>query len=263
MKAAILIDLTRCIGCKACELACKEINELPREDRAPGLSDTKWTTVEKHGTVNVRRNCMHCVDPSCASVCPVAALHKTPEGPVVYDVDRCMGCRYCMVGCPFNVPKYEWNSPLPRVRKCIMCYDKRVSQGQQPACTGACPTGASLFGDRDKLVAEARKRIESEPGRYVDHIYGLAEAGGTSVLYLSAVPFEQLGFPTHIQNDPYPRLTWAVLEKLPNVVAVGGTLLAGVWWLGHRKEAVARAEEAKRNGHGSAPEGKERKEGRS
>jgi len=265
MRAAILIDLTRCSGCEACVLACKEINGLPPDKDGAGLSATKWTTIEKRGGLNVRRNCMHCVDPACVSVCPVGALQKTAEGPVTYDEDRCMGCRYCMVACPFNMPRYEWDSPLPRVRKCQMCFQARVKEGKAPACTSACPTGASQFGDRDALIQEAQARIAAEPGRYVDRIYGVREAGGTSVLYLSSVPFEALGFPTSVQSDPYPQLTWNVLSKLPNVVAVGGVLLAGVWWVAKRKDAVAR--EATRHsgetGGSSAPEVEARKEARS
>jgi len=239
MHAAMLIDLTRCIGCKACSLACKEINGLPADDGGR-LSATTWTTVEDHGNVHVRRQCMHCLDPACVSVCPVAALRKTPEGPVVYDADRCMGCRYCMVACPFSVPKYEWASTSPRVQKCILCFEKRLKDGKQPACTAACPTGASLFGDRDELIDEAHRRIKSEPGLYVDHIYGLTEAGGTSVLYLSSVPFDQLGFPDTLQGDSYPRLTWKVLSKIPDVVSLGGAALLGIWWLGQRKQTLRR-----------------------
>jgi formate dehydrogenase iron-sulfur subunit len=238
MKAAILNDLTRCIGCEACACACKEVNDLPREQSADKLSATTWSIVEKRPRANVRRQCMHCLEPACASVCPVAALRKTPEGPVIYDESRCIGCRYCMVGCPFGIPKYEWDSPLPRVRKCIMCFEKRIKEGRQPACTAACPTGATVFGDRDELIQEARRRIQAEPGKYVDHIYGLNEAGGTSVMYLSSVPFEELGFKELVSNDPYPRLTWNILSKLPNVVSVGGVLMMGIWWLTRRKQLV-------------------------
>jgi formate dehydrogenase iron-sulfur subunit len=238
MKPAILNDLTKCLGCEACVFACKEVNGLPEEPGAEKLSATTWTVVEKRKEANVRRQCMHCLDPACASVCPVAALRKTPEGPVIYDESRCIGCRYCMVGCPFGIPKYEWSSTLPRVQKCIMCFHKRLKEGRQPACTEACPTGATLFGDRDELIAEARRRIQAEPGKYVNHIYGLHEAGGTSVLYLSDVPFEDLGFKTVTSSDPYPRLTWEVLSKLPNVVSVGGVLMMGIWWITRRRELV-------------------------
>jgi formate dehydrogenase iron-sulfur subunit len=143
-----------------------------------------------------------------------------------------------MVACPFGIPKYEWGSPLPRVQKCIMCFQKRIAEGRQPACTEACPTGATRFGDRNELIAEARRRMAEHPGRYVDRIYGLQEAGGTSVLYLSSVPFEELGFNTTLKADPYPRLTWQILSKLPNVVGVGGLLLFGIWWITGRRETL-------------------------
>ncbi len=256
MKAAILNDLSRCAGCQACVYACKQINELPA-DGAEQLSATTWMRIERRGGVNIRRSCMHCVDPACASVCPVAALRKTPEGPVVYDVDRCIGCRYCMVACPFHVPTYEWSSAMPRVRKCIMCFDKRVSKGEQPACAEACPTGATLFGDRDALIREAGARIGASPGRYINHIYGVAEAGGTSILYISPVPFEQLGFPP-VQTDPYPRLTWNVLSKLPNVVSVAGLGLLGINWIVRRRDTLDRVRrgeisEEEARGPGQAP----------
>jgi len=246
MPAAILTDLTKCIGCEACVWACKEINDLPREDGARALSATTWTTIDRIGDVPVRRQCMHCLEPSCVSVCPVAALYKTPEGPVVYDESKCMGCRYCMIGCPFGVPKYEWDKAVPRVQKCIMCYEKSVAGGGAPACTTACPTGATRFGDRDELLAEAHRRIAAEPDRYVDRVYGEHEAGGTSVLYLSAVPFEQLGFPVTVNGDPYPKLTWNVLSKLPNVVSVAGVTLFGIWWITHRRDEVAEVEKEDR-----------------
>jgi formate dehydrogenase iron-sulfur subunit len=250
MKPAILTDLTRCIGCEACVLACKQQNDLPAggTDR---LSATTWTHVDRRRGVNIRKQCMHCLDPACASVCPVAALHKTPEGPVVYDEDKCIGCRYCMVACPFDIPRYEWDSNVPRVQKCIMCYEERTSRGEQPACTSACPTGATVFGDRDELIAEARRRIAEDPDRYVPHIYGETEAGGTSVLYLSPIPFEKLGFNVDVRKAPYPELTWNALSKLPNVVSVAGVGLAGLWWIIRRRDMVAaskREEEARGKG---------------
>ncbi len=252
MKVGILTDLTKCVGCEACVWACKEINELPREDGAARLSGTTWTAIERHGNVNVRRQCMHCEEPACASVCPVAAFQKTPEGPVIYLPDRCMGCRYCMIGCPFGMPKYEWDKPLPLVRKCILCYETRVKNGGQPACTAACPAGATIFGERDALIREARRRIEAEPGRYVDHVYGISEAGGTSVLYLSGVPFEKLGFRVDVREDPYPKLTWDILSKLPSVISVWGVSLLGIWWITHRRDDVAEAES---HGHGGSAAG--------
>jgi len=242
MSFAILNDLTKCIGCRACVLACGEINGLPAASPDAKLSATTWTAVERRAGLNVRRQCMHCLEPACVSVCPVGALQKTSQGPVVYDESRCMGCRYCMLACPFGMPKYEWSELVPGVRKCGMCFDRAVSHGEQPACTAACPYGATQFGERDALVAEARRRIAENPGRYVDKVYGERDAGGTSVLYLSSVPFEQLGFPSALNGDPYPRLTWEILSKLPNVVGVAAVALFGIHWITRRREDVARAE---------------------
>jgi formate dehydrogenase iron-sulfur subunit len=242
MTPAILTDVTKCVGCEACALACKEVNDLPRESSLSILDADTWTAVEQHGDVHVRRQCMHCLDPSCVSVCPVGALQKTDQGPVVYDASRCMGCRYCMIGCPFNIPKYEWDETRPRVQKCVMCFEKRLSEGREPACTAACPTGATIFGDRDDLLREAHARIAAEPDRYVDHVYGETEAGGTSVLYLSGVPFEQIGLASNVRSDPYPKLTWNVLSRLPNVVSIAGVTLAGIWWITGRRDAVREAE---------------------
>jgi len=253
MKAAILTDLTKCIGCGACTLACQEINGLPRQDPPHELSANAWSAVRSDGGLTIRQQCMHCLDPACASVCPVRALQKTPEGPVVYDASRCIGCRYCMLACPFGIPKYEWDKALPKVQKCIMCYEKRVSRGEQPACTAACPTGATIFGDRDALIAEAQRRIAREPDRYVDHIYGVKEAGGTSVLYLSPVPFAALGFPAHIQESSYPKLTWAILSKVPNIVSIGGVLMIGIYWVVNRRMTMERM-----HGNGKAAREKEK-----
>ena len=243
MNAAILTDLTKCVGCEACVLACKEMNDLPKDTPTNVLSADTWTAIEKHKGLNIRRQCMHCEEPACASACPVGALKKTAEGAVIYEEEKCMGCRYCMVACPFNVPKYEWDNPLPKVQKCILCYDKALKKGQQPACTSACPTGATIFGDRDELIQEAHRRIKKNPKRYVNHIYGIKEAGGTSVLYLSSVPFATLGFPTDVQEDPYPSLTWNVLSKIPNIVSTAGVLLFGVWWIINRRIKLENSDE--------------------
>ncbi len=239
-KKALLIDLTLCIGCNACQDACKTENGLP-EGEETRLSDTAYTALEEHDGVYVRRMCQHCIDPTCASVCPVGAFTKTAEGPVLYDESKCIGCRYCIQACPFQVPRYEWGSNYPRVQKCRFCAE-RLKQGLQTACAEACPTGATKFGDRDDLVREAYNRMQAGPGKYVDRIYGLDEVGGTSILYLSSVPFEELGFKTRLTHTPLPMLTWQALSKIPTVVSVGGVFLYGIWWITNRRTEVRRIE---------------------
>lgn len=243
-RKALLFDSTLCIGCGACYSACKEKNKLARTSvnfLRDTLSADTFTVVNRRNNRYVRRLCMHCNEPTCASVCPVGALVKSDEGPVSYDASKCMGCRYCVQACPFNVPQYEWDDPItPRVRKCEMCQD-RVAAGLATACATVCPTGATKFGNREELIAEARARIRNNPGRYIDHIYGVAEVGGTSVLLLSDVAFETLGFRTDLLQSPLPYLTWNVLHKLPSVVAIGGVLMSGIWWITKRREEVQRA----------------------
>ena len=249
-KKAMLIDITLCIGCNSCQAACKEANGLPEGDEQK-LSATAYTALEEHNGVFVRRMCQHCESPTCVSVCPVGALEKTPEGPVIYDVSKCIGCRYCMQACPFQVPRYQWSSTYPRIEKCIFCYD-RIKKGLPTACSEACPTGATKFGNRDDLLVEALNRIHAEPSKYVDRIYGQREVGGTSMFYISSVPFEDLGFKTELQATALPTLTWNALSKLPGVVSVGGVLLAGIWWITNRRVEVQRYEqELKRKQDGS------------
>ena len=244
MGKGILYDATLCIGCKMCEKACAEQHGLPYDDsiaREQKQSEHKYTVVLNHDDKFMRRLCMNCQDPTCASVCPVAAFHKSPLGPVVYEASRCIGCRYCMMACPFSVPKYEWTKALPLVRKCDMCFD-RLARGLPTACAEACPTGATKFGDRDELIAEAKERIAKGQGQYVNHIYGLEEVGGTSVLLLSGVPFETFGYKTDVSTEALPLLTYPVLSHIPDVVTIGAVALGGIWWLSNRKEEVAVAE---------------------
>jgi formate dehydrogenase iron-sulfur subunit len=242
MSKALLYDATLCIGCKACEQGCATENNLsytPNLAAQETTSAYKYTAIMTRGDAFMRRLCMNCDDPTCASVCPVGALHKTALGPVTYDGNKCMGCRYCMAACPFNVPKYEWDKLDPRVRKCDMC-SKRVAAGQVTACTEACPTGATKFGDRGALLLEARQRIADGGGKYHPHIYGEHEAGGTSVFMLSAVPFE--AFDLTMPQEALPILTYRVLSRIPDFVGLGGVLLAGTWWITKRRAEVAAVE---------------------
>lgn len=240
---ALLIDITRCVGCGACVEGCLDAHHLDTDPATvKGLSSRALTALAERGDLYVRQLCRHCLTPACASVCPVEAFYKTPAGPVLYDASRCLGCRYCMQACPFGVPKYEWDKAVPAVVKCDFCAS-RQAEGKPTACTEACPEDATTFGPRDEMLAEARRRIAENPGKYHPHIYGEHEAGGTSMLFLSPVPFEQLGFPT-IAGEPLPELTANALAKIPGILSIGGAMLAGIWWITQRREEVAHAEHA-------------------
>jgi Fe-S-cluster-containing dehydrogenase component len=205
----MLYDTTLCIGCKACVVACNEANGLPPD---PGASDGRYqapaglnartkniikrTDGDGPGSF-VKIQCMHCVDPACANACMLGALKKREFGIVSYDVSLCVGCRYCQMACPFNVPAFEWqNAFTPKIVKCELCRH-RLAEGREPACTEVCPRKAVIFGRRTELLAEAHRRLEASPGRYVPRVYGETEAGGTQVLYLSHVPFENIGLPAY------------------------------------------------------------------
>jgi formate dehydrogenase iron-sulfur subunit len=232
----ILIDTTLCVGCYACEAADAERWGNPvTEDHK--LSAVQNTAVIQVGESYVPRMCMHCAEPTCVSVCPVGAFEKVKTGAVVYDADKCMGCRYCMQACPFDVPKYEWESVNPKITKCNLCQD-RISHGEKPACVEACSTGARTFGTVEELIKEAQKRMYENSGKYYPSIYGVREAGGTSILYISDKPFEQLGLKTNLPHQAMPNLTQEILSKIPNYIFWGGTLLSGVWWITNRRKEV-------------------------
>jgi formate dehydrogenase iron-sulfur subunit len=256
-KKGLLIDITRCVGCGACSQACAEANNLPQEE-ATELSATHYTVVKrlKEDTVYLRRLCMHCERPTCVSVCPVGAFTKMDTGAVLYDENKCLGCRYCIQACPFEVPRYEWGSLAPRVQKCKMCYE-RVSSGKQTACAEACPAEATMFGDRDTLIAEARSRINQNPGQYIDYIYGLEEVGGTSVMYISNVSFAELGLPMNLPKEPIPDLSWRILSQIPKYVVAAGIVLFGIHWITSRRNEVARFEaEGETSGYRPNKEGR-------
>ena len=231
--AAMLYDATRCVGCKSCEVACKDWNQLPPDEEPPAdTSAYTWTLIKqyKEGDAQSFRKiqCLHCLHPACAAVCTVGALRKTAEGPVVYDSHKCIGCRYCQYGCPYSIPKYQWDQALGLIAKCTMCAD-RQAEGMMPACVEACPVGALSFGTRTEMIKEAYSRIQQEPDRYVDHLYGEEEGGGTSVLHLSGVPFEKLGLP-ELDRDPVTEASGIVMNTTPVVATLGLAIFSGIHW---------------------------------
>ena len=255
-QMGLLIDTVRCTGCMACFIACKEVNQLPNKNDEELNKDT-YTVINKINGYYVRRLCMHCLHPACESVCPVGALQKTALGPVIYDVNRCIGCRYCMMACPFSIPTYEWNSMTPRVQKCFMCYHDRVSKGRPTGCAEACAYGATVFGKRTELLEIARARIKASPGKYNPKIFGEKEIGGTCTLYLAGMPFEKISFLPHVKDDPLPILTWNVLNRLPDIIVMAGVAMSGIFWMVNRRMELARVKEEEhktpenngRNGH--------------
>jgi len=242
---AILNDTTLCTGCEKCVAACKEVNDLGPDVsrrwkmRIDDLSSTRYTSIERRtGDHNVRKFCRHCVEPACVSACLVGALQKTEEGPVVYDSDRCMGCRYCMNACPYGIPRYDWEEAVPLVRKCTMCYE-RITHGELPACVEACPYEATIFGDRDELLEIAHQRIKDNPGKYLDRVVGETEVGGTSVLYISDIPLDFLAYQPNLGDTPLPERTWAALSRVPTLVVGMTGLMAGMYWITNRRNQLA------------------------
>jgi formate dehydrogenase iron-sulfur subunit len=240
MSFAILTDVTKCIGCLECVAACRKINNLkvdrPRIwQKNDGLSANNWTSIlrEDKGRF-VRNQCRHCLEPACASVCPVGALHQTEKGAVVYDLSKCLGCRYCMMACPYGIPRYDWDEQVPYVQKCILCYD-RINEGKQPGCTEICPEKATIFGKRDELLAEAHKRIKENPGKYIDKVWGEHDVGGTSVLYISDVDLGFMTYKSDLGTQPLPKTTELAMNSVPFAfVGMGGVML-GLHWIVKRR----------------------------
>lgn len=255
----VLVDTTLCIGCRKCEEACNRRNHLPRT--AESFSDkdvlrsfrrpteTAFTVVNRfQGSPSpdqaglpqtyCKVQCMHCLYPSCVSACIVAALTKSADGAVVYNPTICIGCRYCQVACPFEIPAYEFYEPLtPRVRKCEFCTDRAKGTGANPACAASCPTEALVFGRRADLVAMAKDRLKRRPDRYVNHIYGETEVGGTSWLYLTGRPVQEVGLLT-LPDIPPPQLTEAIQHGIFKYGIIPVTfygVLAGIMWYEHRR----------------------------
>lgn len=233
----ILYDAAKCHGCGGCEIDCADAHGLPYPEDYPEAGKVRKTSEIQRCVVNskqtskgevfVRTQCMNCNDPACGTACLTQAMHKTKEGPVIWREDKCMGCRYCMVSCPFDMPKFEYGSNNPIIQKCTMCYEL-IQEGETPACAYNCPWDALKFGKRRDLLAEAHKRIAENPELYVNHIYGEKEAGGTGWLYLSPVPFEELGMKTNLQKSSYPALTKGFISSIAPVDILLPALLLGV-----------------------------------
>ncbi|MCP3875729.1 MAG: 4Fe-4S dicluster domain-containing protein [Desulfobacteraceae bacterium] len=251
----VLHDTTKCIGCRKCEQACNEVNKLDKPERPfddlkvldqkRRTDEAAYTVVNKFNNrpeVFVKKQCNHCQEPACASACFVKALRKDKSGAVVYDESLCVGCRYCMVACPFNIPAYTYNDPLtPKVTKCTMCLP-RIQEGKLPGCVDICPKEALVFGKRDNLLKIAKKRISKHPDHYIDHVYGEHEMGGTSWLYLSGIPFEQIDMREDLGVTPAPQFTSGALGTVPIVVGLWPVLLTGVYAISKRKEKIANQE---------------------
>ena len=246
----VLVDTTRCVGCRTCEAACAEAHSLSAPDIADSsvfskeraTSVSQWTVVNRYetekGEVFVKRQCMHCNQPGCVAACLVKAMQKRKEGPVTWDTN-CMGCRYCMPSCPFEIPKFEYGSATPKIQKCNMCWD-RLGKEEKPTCVANCPEQALLYGTRKELIEEANRRIYQKPGEYLSHIYGEHEVGGTGYLYLSKVPFEQIGLRTDLGTTPYPEFTKGFLYSVPLVLLLWPAFLIGVNTLTKKGEEETR-----------------------
>ena len=242
---AFLFDATRCIDCRACMVACSVENEIPMNKTRIWVAGVglqgEYPNLSRSTMVY---HCMHCNEPDCLSACPVGAYSKRPDGPVIYDPKKCIGCRYCMNACPFGVPHYDWDKGLLEgafIDKCTMC-PQRIDIGLEPACVATCPTDALAFGERADLLTDAHTRIAAHPERYVDHVYGETENGGTSYLILSHVPFAELGLPA-LPSRPVKEVSeqvmWLTVPFALGWGAVLTGLAAGVYVYNQKKEADA------------------------
>jgi Fe-S-cluster-containing dehydrogenase component len=249
----VLVDLTRCVGCRSCEAACNKEQGLPAPDQPfddmtvldhnRRTSEGAYTVVNRYDIAGSdhplfrKIQCNHCNEPACLTSCFVNAYTKTPEGAVIYDPTVCVGCRTCMVACPFYVPAYSYSSVLnPVIKKCIFCYDTRLKFGRPPACVEACPREVLTFGKRKDLIELGHERIRRKPDLYEHHIYGESEVGGTAWMYLSSAPFDQVGFDTGLGNQPILSYVKEFLTVVPMVLTIWPALFAGFHLLATRKE---------------------------
>ena len=255
-RMGVLVDTTECVGCRRCEYACKVAHDIPTETMAAyddksvfeqmrRPDDTALTIVngykpvpDSEDQVTVKIQCMHCDHPACVSACIVGAFSKQENGSVVWDTDKCIGCRYCMIACPFQIPAFEYEKALqPRIMKCDLCID-RTAEGKIPACVEICPVEALTYGKRYDLLELARERIAKNPERYENHILGEKEVGGTSWLYLASTDFKNLDFP-ELGENPAPGASEALQHGIfkyfvPPISLFA--LLGGIMWIGKNKE---------------------------
>jgi formate dehydrogenase iron-sulfur subunit len=273
-RYGVLVDTTRCIGCRRCEWACNEWNKNPNRpikefeasvhqeksvfDAVRRMHAGNFTVVNRFYSsrdgkpIYVKRQCMHCENPACLASCFVDAYRKSTAGPVLHLPHVCIGCRYCMLACPFDVPAYEYYEPLnPQITKCTLCYDRITREGGVPACVEICPAEVMRFGKISELIKLAHERITKNPGKYVDHIYGEHEVGGTSWLYLSSVPFNEIGMRTDIGKTPIPNMSKGFLFGVKMFEIVGAwPLVFGAYY------AISKARKKHKSGHDTSPEEK-------
>ena len=255
-RMGVLVDTTVCIGCRRCEWACKKAHDLPAGDiesyndesvfaemRRPGNDGyTRVNRYENHRHINkptnVKVQCMHCDKPACVSACIVGAFSKKENGAVVWDTDKCIGCRYCMVACPFQIPTFDYDKAIqPNIHKCDFCIE-RTKEGLLPACVEICPVEALTYGKRRDLVEVAFNRIKLYPERYINKVYGFTEVGGTSWMYLANTEFQKLDFPK-LSENPAPGVSESIQHGIfayfvPPIALYA--LLGGIMWVTKQKE---------------------------
>ncbi|UFS69427.1 4Fe-4S dicluster domain-containing protein [Geomonas sp. RF6] len=268
-RMGVLVDTTACVGCRQCEFACKKAHDLPTGNlesysdrsvfntmRRP--SDTALTVVNEFRSgkddalpTNVKVQCMHCDHPACVSACIVGAFTKEENGSVIWATEKCIGCRYCMVACPFQVPAFEYQKALqPLIAKCDFCFN-RTKEGKLPACVGTCPVEALTYGPRNEIIRVAREKIRREPERYRTHIFGEHEVAGTSWMYLATNDFTELGFPK-LHNKSAPGVSESIQHGIfasyfPPVFYY--SLIGSVMWLSKKRHAADESEHHKEDGH--------------
>jgi Fe-S-cluster-containing dehydrogenase component len=256
----VVVDLTRCVGCRSCEAACNNEQGLPEpaepftdfsvfnhleHGQKRRTDEAHYTVVNKYELPEIdhplfrKIQCNHCNEPACLTSCFVNAYTKTPEGAVIYNPDVCVGCRTCMIACPFYIPTFKYSSAFsPRIMKCIFCYETRLKKGRPPACVEACPQEALTFGKRKDMLKVAHQRIRMSPGKYIDHVYGEHEAGGTAWMYISPVDFDRVGLDTSVPKEPILNFVKGFLAIVPMVLTIWPALFAGFHLLSTRKNRI-------------------------